>query len=100
MQCLRLVLDPTPAKEDDILFELNLVLPFQTLYIPHGWSYVVFNSDESLALTELKLTDGGLELATAALPESQIHLMKKELQVCTTDNKYYKVIVCPTILTI
>jgi hypothetical protein len=30
-------------------------------------------------LTELKLTDGGLELATAALPESQIHLMKKEL---------------------
>jgi hypothetical protein len=51
------------------------------LYIPHGWSFVVFNYDESLALTELKLTDGGLELATAALPESQIHLMKKELQV-------------------
>ena len=55
--------------------------PFQTLYIPHGWSYVVFNFEESLVLTELKLTEGGLELATAALPESQIHLMKKELQV-------------------
>ncbi len=40
---------------------------------------MISNLEESLALTELKLTDGGLELATAALPESQIHLMKKEL---------------------
>ena len=53
---------------------------FQTLYIPHGWSYVLRNLDNSLALTELKLADGGLELATAGLPESEIHQMKKELQ--------------------
>ena len=57
---------------------------------------MVFNFEESLVLTELKLTDGGLELATAALPESQIHLMKKELQVkvhnsnrgCETENLF------------
>ena len=58
-------------------FETSL---FQTLYIPHGWSYVINNLDDTLSITELKLTDGGLELATAALPESQIHVMKKDLQ--------------------
>jgi hypothetical protein len=53
---------------------------------------VVKNLKDSLAMTELKLTDGGIELATVALPESQIHLMKKELQVrtvCLFDIRLY-----------
>jgi len=54
----------------DIL--VRALFSVKTLFIPHGWSYLIHALEDSVGIIESKQTVGSIELAAANLPENQV----------------------------